>query len=671
MKLPKNVRWNFLTKRPAEKGVDPIQKKLFDRDVESVVPKIVESFVRESIQNSLDATLDDKNLEILFTLRDSDKSIQSKSFEGLIASLIPHVEAERSNVDVVPDWKSPISFLSVEDFNTTGLLGDVKIHMPEQGDTEKQDFCNFWRNLAGFTGKISSERGKWGLGKAVFPASSKINTFFGLTIRPDENVSYLMGLSVLNIHRLDGDPTNVYLPYGDFGLFDDKLDDQFVIPLTDKPFIEGVANLFDSKRLSKGSGLSLYIPYPVDDFKVEFLILSVIQQYYYPILKDEICVTVDYNEKMYLLSKNNLDKILSELKNPLPVEIDNQLWESQISKLKEILDFSHWICSLKDSEFIVLNPLSENNVPRWNASIFENIDWDDLKKKFALGERLAFKVPIWVKKGDDQSVLCYFGVYVANQNDYDGFINEYIRYDLTIPEIKGLERKGFKGFVIIENGIGNQDEPLVEMVGMSENPAHTTWSSNEEKFKRANYRDGEQSLTFIKKSLSRIYEQLKIVITEKDDTLLAELFPLDNVNENEGEDVPLPPVVPDEPDMPDKPDIDLPPPMPPDINGMPPKLLIEKISGGFKVAKHPNCKTDLSAITIQVGFKKKRKDPIKGYDPKDFNLQTTIDISQRGVVIVAGGPNSISFNIIDQNFEVKFEGFDQNRDLVIYANDRL
>lgn len=672
MELPVNVKWNFLTKSKAEKGINPVQKKLFDRDVESVVPKIVESFVRESIQNSLDATLKGEKLEMLFTLRDNDKCIDPNDFEKLINGLIPHIESESSNVDVIPDWKSPIPFLSVEDFNTTGLMGDVSIDMPAPSDEadDGQDFCNFWRNLAGFTKKDGSERGKWGLGKAVFPASSKINTFYGITLRPNEDVSYLLGLSVLNIHRLPGAPNTIYKPYGDFGLFDDKTDDQFVMPISDKQFNEELADLFDSRRLHKGSGLSLYIPYPLEDFKVEFLIFSVIQQYYYPILKEEISVVVDYNESSFILNKDNLDKILSELNNPMPHEVDEQSWQLQIFKLKEILDFSHWICSLNDNDFTVLNPLTQNNMPRWNNSLFDNIDWENLKDKFANGERLAFKVPLWVKKGDKQSRLCHFYVYVAYQNNYDGFINEYIRHDLTIPEIRGLEKKGFKGFVIIENGSQNEDEPLVEMIGLSENPAHTTWSSTEEKFKKSNYLNGEQSLTFIKNALARIHEQLKVVITQKDDTLLADLFPLDNPDENEGDGLPTPPVVPDDPDSPDDPDIDVPPPMPPDINGSPLKLLITKIPDGFKVVKHSNCKIDLSSVSIQLGFKKKRKDPFRGYNPNDFNLQTNIGITQRGVITIASGPNSISFNVIDQNFEIKFEGFDPNRDLVINASGK-
>ena len=79
---------------------------------------------------------------------------------------------------------------------------------------------------------------------------------------------------------------------------------------------------------------------------------------------------------------------------------------------------------------------------------------------------------------------------------------------------------------------------------------------------------------------------------------------------------------------------------------------------------------DLLDLSIELGFKKKRKDPIKGYNLNDFNLQTNITITYSGVAIIASSANSISLNVIEQDFEIKFEGFDLNRDLVINANAR-
>ena len=675
MKIPENVRWNFLIKSKAEKGLNPVQKEFFGRDGDSIIPKIVESFVRESIQNSLDATLPGENLKIVFRLRDGKKSINNSKFKNLFSGLKSHIESDEPNIDDIPNWDDSLPFIAVEDFNTSGLLGDTSIDMPPKGSTEKNDFCNFWRNLAGFTAKNSNERGKWGLGKAVFPASSKINTFFGVTTRPLEGEFHFLGLSVLDTHRLKSDPHTVYKPYGDFGHFDDINEGNkgFVQPVTDTDFNVKILEMFHSERLVNQSGLSLFVPYPLDDFKAEFLILSILQQYYYPFLKGEIEVEVDYNGEVYNIVPSNIIEILDGLKNPFESDSSKSAdWEYHISRFKDILDFSIWICNQTNEDFIMLNPLGKAHVPRWSNTLFENNDWDVLRSKFSNSDRLAFKVPIWVKKADRDPVLCYFNVFVSSDSDYDSFINEFIRHDLTIPEIKGLEKRGFKGFVIIENGDNDKYEALVEMVGLSENPAHTTWGSNQDKFKKANYEHGDESLTFIKKSLGRIYKELQDIIKEKDDTLLSDLFPLDDEREEPGDTPPPPPpppppIDPPKPNDPDEPVVII-PPMPPDINGRSPRLLISQIDGGFKIIKHPNYSGNILSFSIELGYKKKNKHPIKKYHPNDFNLQTNIIKTDYGLIHTAIGPNSVTLNVVEQGFEIKFDGFDPNRDLVIMSN---
>ena len=225
--------------------------------------------------------------------------------------------------------------------------------------------------------------------------------------------------------------------------------------------------------------------------------------------------------------------------------------------------------------------------------------------------------------------MCYFKVFVSSESDYEFFINEFIRRDLTIPEIKGLEKRGFKGFVIIENGTNGEYEPLVEMVGLSENPAHTTWGSNQDKFKRANYEHGDESLTFIKNSLGRIYKELQDIIKEKDDTLLSDLFPLDDDPSEPNDDAPpIDPPLPVDTKNPDN--LIITNSALPDINGHPPRLLISQRVGGFKVIKHPGYTGNILSFSIELGYKKKNKHPIKKYHPNDFNLQEHDEIFLAG-----------------------------------------
>ena len=94
------------------------------------------------------------------------------------------------------DLRQP-SFLTIEDFGTTGLIGSYETR-------DDQNFNDFWRRV-GRSHKASNKGGSWGLGKLVFPVSSDIRTFFGLTVRHDDpGRSLLMGQAILAGHKIDG-----------------------------------------------------------------------------------------------------------------------------------------------------------------------------------------------------------------------------------------------------------------------------------------------------------------------------------------------------------------------------------------------------------------------------------------------------------------------------------
>jgi hypothetical protein len=90
----------------------------------------------------------------------------------------------------------------IEDYGTRGLQGEVLQYDDLDDDIKKNDFFYFWRNI-GRTKKELTDLGRWGLGKTVFQAASRINTFFGLTVREDDGRAYLMGQSVLKIQQVD------------------------------------------------------------------------------------------------------------------------------------------------------------------------------------------------------------------------------------------------------------------------------------------------------------------------------------------------------------------------------------------------------------------------------------------------------------------------------------
>ncbi len=86
----------------------------------------------------------------------------------------------------------PCRFIAFEDSGTTGLTGDTDQYHEIAG--VRNPFYYFFR-AEGQSNKLETGRGRWGLGKFVFPRSSRIRSFFGLTVRFDDKRRLLVGQS--------------------------------------------------------------------------------------------------------------------------------------------------------------------------------------------------------------------------------------------------------------------------------------------------------------------------------------------------------------------------------------------------------------------------------------------------------------------------------------------
>ena len=200
--------------QPGEINVDPIEGEFFTTEA---IGSITDALVRESIQNSLDAARSDEPVTVRFSFFSRpnpgyDAGIVSKRY---IDGLSPHLQAKHAGLQDIPSAAEPINYLLIEDYGTRGLQGDATQYDDLDDDYKKNDFYYFWRNI-GRTRKEATDLGRWGLGKTVFQAASRINSFFGMTVRHDDGQMLLMGQSVLKIHKADG---TRYSPYGYFGRF--------------------------------------------------------------------------------------------------------------------------------------------------------------------------------------------------------------------------------------------------------------------------------------------------------------------------------------------------------------------------------------------------------------------------------------------------------------------
>lgn len=266
------MEWSFRRTAPDEVERDVTQRSQFDTDE----TRIEATLIRESHQNSLDAKQPGSAGPVLTRITFVTPTGDEDFLESLFKGLPEHLQA--ADVDLTDiNFRKP-GFLLVEDFGTTGLVG-------EWDKKDKKPFSDFWRR-EGRSHKSGTANGRWGLGKLVFSSSSKIRTFFGLTIRHDDLAQpLLMGEAVLMTHDIEGDTCAPYGFYANVGF------KGIQVPETDKAAIAKFTKVTALTR-SNEPGFSVVIPFPIDQLKPESLIEGVIANYFYPILTGELEVEV-------------------------------------------------------------------------------------------------------------------------------------------------------------------------------------------------------------------------------------------------------------------------------------------------------------------------------------------------------------------------------------------
>ncbi len=273
--------WYFSPFRRGDQRNDPISHALFSQDE---VADLAGSVVREAIQNSLDAHPRNSTapVEVIFTLR-RRLAPSAETFAPFLAGLREHLEAIDTGLDSVPASHGSIPLLTIEDFGTSGLEGD-----PEQWDPldgERNGFFLFF-HATGTSGKTGESRGRWGVGKFVFPLASRANTWFGLTISSRRPHPTLMGRCLLKTHRAGGVTCH---PDGRWGVESDG----FVRPvLSPDPLIGSFSR---SAALTRGvrPGLSVTIPWVREELTAGAISDAVVREYFVPLLRRELVVTID------------------------------------------------------------------------------------------------------------------------------------------------------------------------------------------------------------------------------------------------------------------------------------------------------------------------------------------------------------------------------------------
>jgi hypothetical protein len=631
-----SINWHFKKKLPGEKVRDPIQGEFFATEA---IQGPAEALVREGLQNALDAKRPSAEpLRVRIFLAVGTDALSGSRVHEYFVGAWRHFRAERNGLRNAPSEGDVCPFLVFEDFETTGLQGNV-----EQSDEElgtPNPFFYFFR-AEGLTSKSEEDRGRWGVGKYVFPRSSRINSFFGITVRADDQRHVMMGQAVLKHHKVG---TDSYRPDGDFG---ELRQDGLVLPVGDAALIRKFSEDFSVSRTTDQPGLSVVIPYIDPEITERALLQAIVRGYFYPILTGGVVATVATPARQTSIDDTNL------------IEKAREFGESA-AEMIPLIQLAEWAAFRPAADFFVANEPPADRAPKWAPELIPAEITKAMGEKFRRNERLAVRVPVIVREGRETARRSFFTVFLARDGNESGR-PVFVREGLIISDVHALRARGVRSLVVVE------DKPLATMLGDSENPAHTQWQKDSSNFK-GKYERGPSWLGFVTKSVAEIVRLISEQEREEDPRLLIDVFSLPAAPEEEPEPGPKPKPTPE-------PGPEVVPPILPQ-QPAPPKYRMELVPGGFAVSAGPGIVVP-TRMEILAAYDVRRGNPFNKYRKAAAVGAADFDVGRRpiqlepppvGAEVVACSGNRLEIVVREPNFRFSVVGFDQRRDVIARVN---
>lgn len=512
--------WRFRAMAPSEPNQNPFQGEFFSAD-------LPQRFVRESVQNSLDARAGRDPVTVRFTISGPGGAVSAEHADRYLTGLRPHFEAvvrsESASVGRDSNRRrelerraalldGPLPFLVVEDFGTTGLHGDITANDIR---AEGNDFWGFFRSI-GISPKDEDAGGSWGLGKWVFPDASKLNAFIGITRRADEGRFLLMGQAMLKLHEL-GD--RKYPPVGFFAVQSGEKDRDWLpmpvesggLPPDDAEadrdvggsFVRGAMTDFGLRPCGR-PGTSVVIPHPMDELTDPGnLAYAVIRQYFHPIIAGDLVVEIaSRGESTRTI---DTDTIADEARRTPSRDSDDP--EQQAGAVVRAMELARW--GLRQRNGLVIADARRNK-----PAIAPDLA-DQLRERYQNGERLAFRVLCKVRGKRNTFLVCLERAdSLAAGHDY------YVRGHLHIPGMDFLARHRARALVVVDN-----KSDLGHLLRDAEGPSHEKWRADAPRLKEKGWPAAAMRVREVQHAAARILDALAEKPVEVQRDALSDLFP--------------------------------------------------------------------------------------------------------------------------------------------------
>ncbi|MBM4107010.1 MAG: hypothetical protein FJ257_12165 [Phycisphaerae bacterium] len=630
--------WHFFRKQSSEAEKNSTTGQHFRGKDRSPAAMLV----REGFQNSLDARAScHESVRIRIYTSLAEGALHPAAISSFIApELVEHLQSPGSGVDASqPDCRSgPCPFLVFEDFGTNGLTGSVEADSSSSIWGERNSFYYFMR-AEGINDKSGGNLGSWGVGKTVFPSSSRIRTILVASNRrgdPDRP-SVVMGRCVLNYHTTSTTPGVTWRPDAWFGIKDHR-EGGFVLPTT-----RGAEHaLLDRFRVSRGlePGLSVVVPFvDPEDFSVQDLLAATLQECCFAIARGILVVTLESPEGRIEIDLATMRDAVGQVADP-----------DARRRLAEMVELAHE--HAREVPHARQIELIDHKYPH-------SIKWDDenwiddgrlsaLRSAWSSDGQAWIRVPIRVRRKHaalhDADSLGEIRVLLRRDDDAGTSTPILVRDGLLIPgQAKSDRPMAVHGArAVIQIG----DDAVGRLVRDAEDPSHIKLDPRAEKVK-SSYLYGPSYIAFIRQSASELLRLIR-GDEEEDRDLLSDLIGL--ISEES-----KPRRRPTQPE----------PPVVPPIDSRP-LLLLSRLDAeqGFAYRHDPNGDRNVKSFRVRFAYDCDERDPFLQYEPFDFEVGKTIDIQATGARWAKTAENAIEVEVDDPDFEVRAVGFD-GRDIAI------
>jgi hypothetical protein len=637
-------RWNFFPKPPKAVEQTPKWDEFFNTDG---IKDNTDKLIREAIQNSLDASVSARGAEpgqvrVRFFVsgeRTSLRSEQHRLYFGTEYWTHLRESLQGQSIDVPDLEHRNCRLLTVEDFGTRGLEGN---HLASQRPLrldEDNHFYFFFRAEGG-TRKHGNDRGRWGVGKNVFPSSSDARCFFGLTVRHnDPGRRLLLGKAILYYRTVDGQQFD---PHCWFGL---EKEDIFAAFDSNDPAQARVVTQFEKDwqvTRSTEPGLSVVVPFIDDAMTPDHIARRVIENYMLTIAEGALVVDVEGDDSpLRRISSDTLDKHVASL----------YAGDSSRAACEQELDVVKWYVRHRETPTIETQVVGPSPGRPDILTAEQTVTANEALRDHG---RLLVKVQTLVaRRGGSRSTASQSKdgqVHVVLASDDAAVRPKFIRRGVVVPSAGGSTMfNNLRVLVAIPpGGIG-------DLLGDAEGPAHENWNG-QRKIVTNNFQNAQEWVNFIKGLPRSLVDLIRGAGQQKDDQITVDWFPSHDLPEDE------PPPHPD-----------LPRPVKPILPPTPPWYSYHPLGGGgFTFRLTPfGCRKKISQVRITLAYDVRRGSATAHYRVQDFDLE---ELKKSRKITIAPGTGRIlsaSQNVLvieitqPKKFTITVRGFDPNRDLFL------